>query len=417
LWNHIIDLRRDVDGPWLLVGDFNDIIHPSEQRGGNFSPARAAALGNVMDKCSLVDVSSTGGNFTWNRPCSGSRMIFRKLDRALADISWRMAFPDAYVEVLCKFHSDHNPLLLRCGIPLQNYGPRPFRFEAAWITHPHYSEIVQSAWEKPSTDIVRCLQHVQEDSLIFNKETFGNIRKRKNHIERRLKGIQTTLERIDSTRLIYLQRELQHEYDMILGQEEIHWYQKAREDWIKLGDRNTKFFHTKTVIRRKRNKIHGLHLPNGIWCTDDTMLCEEAHNYFKNLFCSQSLCDDDMGSLPPAPLLDEEACQALLQQVTKEEVTQALNQMHPFKAPGSDGFQGIFFKQYWHIVGDDVVDLISTAFETGSFPPALSETLIALIPKVDCPKNFKEFRPISLCNTIYKLIICRRQRAFYRLAS
>jgi hypothetical protein len=78
--------------------------------------------------------------------------------------------------------------------------------------------------------------------------------------------------------------------------------------------------------------------------------------------------------------------------------------MHPFKAPGSDGFQGIFFKQYWHIVGDDMVHLISTAFQTGSFPSSLSETLIALIPKVDCPENFKEFRPISLCNTIYKLI-------------
>jgi hypothetical protein len=89
--------------------------------------------------------------------------------------------------------------------------------------------------------------------------------------------------------------------------------------------------------------------------------------------------------------------------------------MHPFKAPGPDGFQGIFFKQYWHIVGDDVVHLISTAFETGSFPSSLSETLIALIPKVDCPSNFKEFRPISLCNTIYKLItkiIVNRLRPF-----
>jgi hypothetical protein len=75
--------------------------------------------------------------------------------------------------------------------------------------------------------------------------------------------------------------------------------------------------------------------------------------------------------------------------------------MHPFKAPGPDGFQGIFFKQYWHIIGDDVVRLVSAAFETGSFPPALSETLIALIPKTDCPNNFKEFRPISLCNTVY----------------
>ncbi|PNY07262.1 ribonuclease H [Trifolium pratense] len=69
--------------------------------------------------------------------------------------------------------------------------------------------------------------------------------------------------------------------------------------------------------------------------------------------------------------------------------------MHPFKAPGPDGFQGIFFKQYWHIIGDDVVRLISTAFETGGFPPSLSETLIALIPKADCPNNFKKsFGPL-----------------------
>ena len=58
----------------------------------------------------------------------------------------------------------------------------------------------------------------------------------------------------------------------------------------------------------------------------------------------------------------------------------ALNQMHPFKAPGPAGFQGIFFKQYWLIVGDDVAHLISEAFTTGTFDTSLSETLIALIP-------------------------------------
>jgi hypothetical protein len=254
LWNHLIGLKRDVDGPWLLMGDFNDIIHPSEQRGDNFSQSKAAALLNVMDSCNLVEVTSTGGNFTWNIPCSGNRMVYRKLGRALTDVPCRMTFPNAYVEVLCKFHSDHNPLLLRCGLPLQDCGPRPFRFEAAWTTHPNYSDIVQKAWGKSPTDIVTCLRHVQEDSTLFNKETFGNIKKRKEQIERRLKGIQRSLEQVDSARLVYLQRELQHDYDVILGQEEIHWCQKAREDWIKLGDRNTKFFHTRLLFEEKRTK-------------------------------------------------------------------------------------------------------------------------------------------------------------------
>lgn len=78
--------------------------------------------------------------------------------------------------------------------------------------------------------------------------------------------------------------------------------------------------------------------------------------------------------------------------------------MQPYKSPGPDGFQGIFFKQYWHIVGDDISHLVAQVFATGNFDPTLSETLIALIPKVDHPGSFKEFRPISLCNTVYKLI-------------
>jgi hypothetical protein len=55
-------------------------------------------------------------------------------------------------------------------------------------------------------------------------------------------------------------------------------------------------------------------------------------------------------------------------------------------------------------MGDDIYTMINQAFSTGHFNPSLAETLICLIPKVDCPKNFKEFRPISLCNTFYKLI-------------
>jgi len=78
--------------------------------------------------------------------------------------------------------------------------------------------------------------------------------------------------------------------------------------------------------------------------------------------------------------------------------------MKPYKAPDPDGFQCIFFKQYWHIVGEDIFQMVKRAFETGSFDPTLSDTLISLIPKSDPPKTYKDFRPISLCNIVYKII-------------
>lgn len=62
--------------------------------------------------------------------------------------------------------------------------------------------------------------------------------------------------------------------------------------------------------------------------------------------------------------------------------------------------QGIFFRQYWPIVGNHAYDVIVAAFETGCFNTALAETLIVMISKVDFPTSFKEFRLISLCNTL-----------------
>lgn len=104
------------------------------------------------------------------------------------------------------------------------------------------------------------------------------------------------------------------------------------------------------------------------------------------------------------PQLDTLAKEALREIVTYEEIIVALNQMHPYKASGPDGFQGILFKQYWHLIGKYVCDLITLAFIMGKFDDSIAHTLIVLIPKVEQPSNFKEFRLIILCNTVYKLV-------------
>lgn len=78
--------------------------------------------------------------------------------------------------------------------------------------------------------------------------------------------------------------------------------------------------------------------------------------------------------------------------------------MKSFKAPGPDGYQPFFFNTYWDIVGEDVWRLVRDAFDHGYIDPRIAETLIVLILKVDQPTRLTQFRPISLCNTIYKLI-------------
>lgn len=112
-------------------------------------------------------------------------------------------------------------------------------------------KVVEEAWNAKKDRSLEALAKVKEDSISFNKDVFGNIFKRKHTIEGRLQGIQKSIEKVDSISLVRLENHFQHEYNEILFQEELHWYQKSRGKWVKLGDKNTAFFHAQTVIRRK----------------------------------------------------------------------------------------------------------------------------------------------------------------------
>lgn len=76
----------------------------------------------------------------------------------------------------------------------------------------------------------------------------------------------------------------------------------------------------------------------------------------------------------------------------------------PLKAPGEDGLPALFFQKGWKLIKNDLCQFIQMCFQNCSFPTCLNATLIALVPKVDNPKAMSDLRPISLCNTMYKVI-------------
>lgn len=79
-------------------------------------------------------------------------------------------------------------------------------------------------------------------------------------------------------------------------------------------------------------------------------------------------------------------------------------QLGATKAPGPDGLNGLFFQQHWQIISGDILREVQLFFESGTLNPVLNKTQITLIPKNSNPERLKQFRPISLCNFIYKII-------------
>lgn len=89
---------------------------------------------------------------------------------------------------------------------------------------------------------------------------------------------------------------------------------------------------------------------------------------------------------------------------TGEEVIQAVFQMHPLKAPGPDGMSTMFYQQCWEVIGSDVVSTVLNVLNNKAEISDINHTHIVLIPNKKVCKSLADFRPIVLCNVVYKIV-------------
>ena len=87
-----------------------------------------------------------------------------------------------------------------------------------------------------------------------------------------------------------------------------------------------------------------------------------------------------------------------------EEITSALWSLKAFKAPGPNGHHVRFFQRFWLLVGELVKKEVNQIFSSPTMSKYLDRTLITLIPKCSNPESLSNYRPISLCNTVYKVV-------------
>ncbi|XP_061353784.1 uncharacterized protein LOC133298506 [Gastrolobium bilobum] len=319
LWEDLKHLGRNMNDPWMMSGDFNEIAFASEKRGG--APVdlrRCNRFNNVLNSCGVMDLGGEGNRFTWKGPkFLHLKRIFKRLDRAVANELWRNCFDLA--------------------------------------------------------DVVK----------VWNREVFGFIEHRRNRVTARLEGIQRMSNSTWHSHLEDLEGKLRKELAEILDHEEQIWFQKSRDDWIKDGDRNTRFYHTS-------------------WVTGEEDLIELARDYFQNLFKEERSMSSGFQTCSTWPVISLDQKLLLSLEITDEEIKKAFFQMPSLRAPGPDGFPALFFHKNWGLLRHQIIGCMKFYLQHPDQIREINHTLIALIPKVDRPCSMKQFRPIALCNSIYK---------------
>lgn len=181
-----------------------------------------------------------------------------------------------------------------------------------------------------------------------------------------------------------------------------YWRKRFTVRWVTLGDEDTKFFHAATTERYRINTITQTEDDEGRILTGHT---EKAAMLLRAYKDRMGQTDEPTMIFNLEQLINRHGnLESLSDSFTREEIDQVIKEMPNDKSPGPDGFNGMFFKACWHIIKEDFYELCHRFCDETLDLQSINSSFITLIPKNNAPVTANDYRPISLLNSILKLL-------------
>uniref|UniRef100_A0A803NNR0 RNase H type-1 domain-containing protein n=1 Tax=Cannabis sativa TaxID=3483 RepID=A0A803NNR0_CANSA len=225
----------------------------------------------------------------------------------------------------------------------------------SWLADPESKDIISSCWSAasnndPISNIIHKLDCCAESLQQWHIRKYGNMKKRITDAQASVIALNNVNSHSPESAAVLRQSE--SVLDDLLEQEEMYLQQRFRVDWLQLGDRNTKFFHSKASVRKTNNKIKILQTESGTRVTSKHDMAEAIQDYFAHIFHSQTIDEDALQATLnciPATITPEMNIN-LIKPFTSSEVKDALFSMRSDKSPGIDGFSRLL--QHEEILGN-----------------------------------------------------------------
>lgn len=350
------DMRSVCAGTWTVCGDFNLIYRAVDKNNDNLNRCMMGRFRRFLDDMELLEIQLQGRLFTWSNERDSPTL--ERLDRVFVSDDWMAAFPDHALRALASECSDHAPLLFQTDCMLHSF--RRFRFENIWPRYSGYLDTIREAWSCPTgeADPFRALDIKLRNTAKALKRWSA---KHVGSVRLQLAIAKEIVLRLDSAMEI---RQLQP-HEQALRKSAKHnclglasllrtiTRQRSRITFLAEGDANTKFFHLQACHRNRKNNIQTLLTKDDVVLIHEEAKAEAIFNHFDEVLGKQSArtvaLDFHHLGFPQLDLSGIDQC------FSEEEVFNTIKEMPTDKAPGPDGFTGLFYKTAWPIVKHDVM--------------------------------------------------------------
>ncbi|KFK28834.1 hypothetical protein AALP_AA7G055000 [Arabis alpina] len=398
--------------PWAILGDFNQTLNPSDSsKGGSRITRGIEEFRQCLLQAGVSDLTFRGNTHTWWNKQIGDP-ITKKLDRILVNDNWKLQFQFSYGFFGVPEFSDHCPSCIYTGT--SRPPKRHFMVSHFLMDHKDFLSTVKDHWdclEIRGTRMFKVSKKLKSLKAVIkdlNRQHYSGIEQRVTEALSHLSHCQEQVLLNNSPASFSDEKEAYENWMMLSKAEEKFLFQRSRVKSISLGDCCSGYFHRIASSRRSANHIPYLRTTYWSKTSSEQDIQNHCVDFFTGLFGTSAL---ELSNSETQEVRNHwkfrcspQARELLSKHVSAEKIMSEIAALPLNKTPGPDGFTGEFFRKSWDIVGEDITAAVSEFFTSGRILKQWNSTAVSLIPKRQGADMVSEFRPISLCNVLYKVI-------------
>ncbi|CAM2117039.1 unnamed protein product [Caretta caretta] len=419
-YQQVSDFLGTLDSHECLVlgGDFNTTLEERDRSGAEPSPAAANILQGIVDHHSLVDVwrdhhPDDTSTFTFVR-VEAHRSHHSRLDRIYLS---RFHLSQAHSSAVRPApFSDHHLVTVTVSLRAERPGPAYWHFNNSLLEDESFVMSFREFWLawreqwRAFPSVRRWWDLGKVRAKLFCRDyTRGTSRRQNAAIEQLEREVLEMERRLaadpEDLSLCGACREKREELRALEDHRARGAFVRSRIRLLREMDRGSCFFYALEKTRGAKKHVTCLLAEDGTPLTDPEEMCGRARDFYTSLFSPDptdpDACEVLWEELPTVSVGDRDRLELPL---TLAEFSEALRRMPTNKSPGMDGLTVEFYRAFWDILGPDLVTVWAESLQSGVLPLSCRRAVLALLPKKGDLRDLRNWRPVSLLSTDYKIV-------------